>query len=445
LIAAVSGGSDSVALLVLLHDLHERGNLTLVAIAHLHHGIRGNEADEDQRFCEALAADLDVPLEVAHADVPALARRDRVSLEVAGRRARHDFFRSVITSRSADRVATAHTEDDQAETVLFRMIRGAGLRGLSGMAPSRGHLVRPLLECSRRSLREELTRRHRTWRDDSTNLDLANPRNRLRHEVLPLLERHFNPSVRRAFSRFAEQARADETCLSRTAAAATATAVRIDGDDGVRLDASAVRGLPGAITSRVVQHALALATGGKVPDADQVAAVLAVLTGEAAGAEILGVRAEHSAGSVVLVRSGSAEPRPFRFNLSVPGAVHAPDLTWVLEAEGPQAHQSERHITHSADTVAVDAKGLSPTLVVRSRKPGDRIQPLGLNGRKKLQDVFVDRKVGRDERDRVPVVTDDRGRIVWVAGHVLSEEFRITDETKAVIILKLRRRRRLGR
>ena len=434
-----------MALAVLLRELHARGDLTLVAMAHLHHGIRGEEADADQQFCEALAAELEVPLEVAHVDVPALARRDHVSLEVGGRRARHEFFRRVVTARSADRVATAHTEDDQAETVLFRMMRGTGLRGLSGIAPSRGRLVRPLLECSRRSLREELIRRKLTWREDSTNLDLANPRNRLRHEVLPLLERHFNPSVRRALARLAEHARADENLLARTAAAALITALRIEGGGTVRLDASAVRALPSAIARRVVQDALALAAGSHFPDADQVAAVLAVLTGEAAAAEILGVRAEHSAGSVVLVHSGSIEPpRPFRFNLSVPGAVHAPDLTWVLEAEGPRAYQSERLITDSVDTVAVDAKGLSPGLVVRSREPGDRIRPLGLNGRKKLQDVFVDRKVGRDARDRVPVVTDDRGRIVWVAGHVLSEEFRVTDETTAVIILKLRRRRRLG-
>ena len=450
LVAAVSGGSDSVALAVLLCDLHQRRDLELVAIAHLNHGIRGADADEDQRFCEGVAAELGFPFETARVDVPALAQRQRLSIEVAGRRARQEFFREVLASRSADRLATAHTEDDQAETVLLRLIRGTGLKGLSGIAPARGPLIRPLLECSRRELQDELGRRHRTWREDSTNLDLSNPRNRLRLEVLPLLETHFNPSVRTSLKRLADHARADEMLLAREAAAATVTAVRLDSDGSVRLVESVLRQLPGAITRRVVQHALALASGANTPEADEVSAVQAVLMGEVAAAEILGVRAEHSGGCVVLVRSGSAPPpRPFRFNLQVPGTVQAPDLSWVLEAEGPRARPAgtvgaDSH-TDSVTSVEIEARGLGPGLVVRSREPGDRIRPLGLGGRKKLQDVFVDRKVDRDERDRVPVITDERGKIVWVAGHVLSEEFRVTDQTKAVIILKLRRIERLGR
>jgi tRNA(Ile)-lysidine synthase len=306
-------------------------------------------------------------------------------------------------------------------------------------------LVRPLLGCSRQSLRDELTRRQQSWREDTTNLDVANPRNRLRHEVLPLLERHLNPSARRALARLADQARADESLLGRLAAASAVGTVKLGGDGSIRLHTASVRDLPCAIARRVVQHALTLATGMKVPDADHVAAVLAVLTSETPAAEIMGVRAEHSGGSVVLVRRGSPErARPFRFDLSVPGAVRAPDLAWVLEAVGPRPHRSGSLVPDSVDTVVVDAAGLTPHLVVRSREPGDVIRPLGLHGRKKLQDLFVDRKVGRDERDRVPIVTDDRGRIVWVAGHVLSEEFRVTDETKAVLILKLRRHQRLG-
>jgi tRNA(Ile)-lysidine synthase len=450
LVVAVSGGSDSVALAVLLGELHQHRHLELVAIAHLNHGIRGADADEDQRFCERLAAELGFPFETARVDVPALAQRERLSIEVAGRRARQEFFREVLTSRSADRLATAHTEDDQAETVLLRLIRGTGLKGLSGISPSRQHLIRPLLECSRDELREELRRRHRTWREDSTNLDLTNPRNRLRLEVLPSLAQHFNPAVRTALTRMADHARADEALLAREAAGATVAALRLDADGTVRLLASVLRQLPSAIASRVVQHALALASGITAPDSDDVAAVQAVLTGEAAAAEILGVRAEHSSGSVVLVRSRPVQlPRPFRFNLPVPGAVQAPDLSWVLEAEGPRVRSgslTDSANTDSVSSVEIEARGLLPSgLVVRSREPGDRIRPLGLNGRKKLQDVFVDRKVDRDERDRVPVVTDDRGRIVWVAGHVLSEEFRVTDETKAVIILKLRRIQRPGR
>jgi tRNA(Ile)-lysidine synthase len=447
-IAAVSGGSDSVALALVLRDLHQRGELTLAALAHLHHGIRRGAADDDQRFCERLAADLEVPFETTRVDVPSLAECERLSIEVAGRRARQEFFRAVLADHSADCVATAHTADDQAETVLLRLLRGTGLKGLAGIAPVRDRLIRPLLECTRSQLRDELERRQQPWREDLTNLDLTNPRNRLRLDVLPSLELHFNPSVRRALARLADHARIDEAMLSREASAAAVSTVRLERDGTVHLDAS-LRDLPGAIVRRVVQHALAVASGTNA-DSDDVAAVLAVVAQEVPAAEILGMRAEHSGDSVVLVRTGSFQPpRPFRFNLPVPGSVQAPDLSWVLEAEGPRARlvgslADNPAITGLVTSVEIEAEGLRSGLVVRSREPGDRIRPLGLGGQKKLQDVFVDRKVDRDERDRVPIVTDDRGKIVWVAGHVLSEEFRVTDETKAVIILKLRRIQRPG-
>jgi tRNA(Ile)-lysidine synthase len=438
-IAAVSGGSDSVALLLLLHDLHTRGELILDAVAHVNHTIRGEAADEDEAFCGALARSRGVAFERVRIDVPARARRERVSIEVAARDARREFFAEVASRRAASCVATAHTADDQAETVMLHMVRGAGLRGLGGIAPARDGRVRPLLTCSRAQLQAELISRGQVWQEDATNADLVNPRNRVRHELLPYLERHFNPSARQALCRLADLARADDAALGDDAAAAFLRVVEWDGP-AARLDTATLAALPDAIARRVVQQALEI-VGDEAYGAADVEVVRAVTAGDFSAGEVAGVRVERSGHAIVLTERGvpASPAAAFRVVLPIPGAVQRPDAGWTLEATAPQPLEPGRRPVTSTDEVEIEAAGLGPGLVVRSRRPGDRLRPLGLSGQKKLQDVFVDRKVDRRDRDRVPIVTDTAGRIVWVAGHVLGDDFRVTDRTNAVITLKLRR------
>ncbi len=439
-VAAVSGGSDSIALLFLLRDLHARRELVLDGVAHLNHSIRGDEAHHDEAFCRALADRLELPIVSARIDVPAKARQDRLSIEVAGRNARRAFLDEVRQSRAADAIATAHTADDQAETVLLRLVRGTGVRGLGGIAPVRDRRIRPLLECSREELRNDLRARREAWREDLSNADVTNPRNRVRHELLPYLERHFNPSVGRSLWKLADLARADEATLVRNAVAAAFQVLHV-GSQQVRLDAAALTALPDAIARRVVQIALE-ALGARVSvGVDDVEAIRAVAARDQAAAAISGLRVEHSGAFVVLVKKGEVapQPAPFRFDLPIPGVVRLPAGGWTLEAEGPIERKPGPYGVRSPDQVEIESASLGSALVVRSRQPGDRIRPLGLGGQKKVQDVLVDRKVDRDARDLVPIVTDRLGRIVWVAGHVLGEDFRVTDRTNTVVILKLRR------
>jgi tRNA(Ile)-lysidine synthase len=442
-VAAVSGGSDSVALLFLLHDLHARGDMKLDAVAHLNHQIRP-EAVADEQFCAALAGRLKLPFVAARVDVPARAAAGKCSIEIAARAARRAFLAQVRDDRGADAVATAHTLDDQAETVLLRIARGTGLRGLGGIAPVRDGRIRPLLEVTRAELQDELEARRETWREDATNADLANPRNRVRHELLPYLRMHFNPSVHRSLARLAELARVEDDWMERSAADAAESVMDV-GDDIVRLHQERLLALPDAIQRRVVQLALETSTAGRSSSLDDVDAVRAVASGKAAAGEVSGVRVEHSSGSVVLINRSVAKVRSegssptFNVDLPVPGVAQVAGTGWVVEALGPQLRPAGSALSASSDAVEVDAAVVGSQLVVRSRLAGDRIRPLGLGGRKKVQDVFVDRKVNHGERDTVPIVTDLQGRLVWVAGHVLGEEFRVTEHTKAVIILKLRR------
>jgi tRNA(Ile)-lysidine synthase len=308
-IAAVSGGSDSVALLVLLRELHERGELILDCAAHLNHQIRGEAAAADEAFCRQLCERLNVEFVRGQADVPVLAARERVSIEVAARRARHAFLNNVLRERHADVVATAHTEDDQAETVLLRIVRGAGRRGLAGIRPRRGHLVRPLLGVSREELRAELAARGQEWREDATNLDLSNPRNRVRAELLPYLATHFNPSVKRALARLADVVGEEDAWLDAIAVQLGREAVRAL-DAEVRLDVTRFADLPTGLARRLARLALERADPGRFFTVREVDRLLAVVSGDRRAAEISGWRVERFAGSEVCIsRAPAARPR----------------------------------------------------------------------------------------------------------------------------------------
>jgi tRNA(Ile)-lysidine synthase len=300
-ISALSGGADSVALLLLLRELHGAGELVLDSALHLHHGIRGTEADDDQEFCRALCNRFDVMFITTRVDVPAAASAAHVSLEVAARRARHLFFQQTRQARNVHLVATAHTQNDQAETVLLRMLRGTGGRGLGGIAPRRGHLIRPLLATSRAAIVQELSARHQEWREDATNADLTNPRNRVRHELIPYLRAHFNPSVAGALSRLADIARSDETWMDSLVMDAARGIVGVN-EGSVSLDVSRCRSLPEGLARRVVRSALETAQPGRTFDLREADRVLAVIAGRATATEFSGLRAERFRDSAVLIK-----------------------------------------------------------------------------------------------------------------------------------------------
>lgn len=438
-VAAVSGGSDSVALFHLLQQLALAGDCRLAGLVHLHHHIRGAAADGDAAFCRDLAVRAGVPAVMGDADVPALARAAGVSLEVAGRDARQQFYLDAQATLRASRVAVAHTRDDQAETVLLRLVRGAGPAGLSGIAPRRDHLVRPLLEISRAELQAYLSEMGEPWREDATNADCAIPRNLIRHEVLPRL-RLLNAQADAALARTADILRIDAAFLDGLANDAAMRLVRIE-EPGtptrVTMDAGELERLPLALRRRVALRALETVNPSRSYGLEEADVLCAAAVG-GAGASLAGIDMERSGAAVVLVgRRARLRADPFELQLDIPGAVEAPHGRWTLTAAGPVPRHEAPAV--EAGQVMIDASTLSPGLLVRPRRPGDRLHPLGAPGSKKVQDLFVDRKIPRDQRDREPIVTDEMGRIVWVAGQVLAAPFRVTPLTTTVVILTLRR------
>ena len=443
LVAAVSGGADSVALLLMLHELARQERVRLAGVAHLHHHIRGASADEDAAFVSRLSERLSLPLELAHDDVPARARRTGASLELAGRHARLAFFEQL--ARGGRVLALAHTRTDQAETVLLRLVRGAGPRGLSGMAPRSGHRIRPLLEIGREELRDWLRARGEVWREDETNEDTAIARNFVRRVVMPELAQ-LNPAAERALARAARILGPDADLLDHLADVESARLLTVEAA-GVSVDMRELRRLPEALGRRVLRKACLTVAPGRTPGWEDTDAWLRLRAGRL---EVGSVRVELFGDLAVLsnrARGGDRPlgpmPPPVAFTLDVPGTIRHPSGWWELEALGPMAPPApvDAALVDAAPhgtRVALDATALGRHLTIRGWQPGDRVQPLGLGGRKKLQDVFVDRKVPRDERARVAVVLDAQGRIAWVAGHVIGEPFRVTPRSEAVVVLTLR-------
>jgi tRNA(Ile)-lysidine synthase len=300
LLIGLSGGSDSVALVLLLRELAEQDEFTVVSLAHLNHRLRCT-ATRDEQFCRALAARIGLPIAVESMDVASYAQTQRLSVEDAARRLRYDFLHRVAESARADRIAVGHTRDDQAETFLLKLIRGAGMTGLGGIYPRRGNVVRPLLDVTRNDLRRYLESRGQTWMDDETNEDLGNPRNRIRHRVLPELDLAAASSASPAIARAAAIVREDGQWLDELADRRF-DALVVREEAGVEIDVSGLMAEPSPVRRRIVLMALKLAAPNREIGFDHVEMALEVATGESPGNDVPGARVELRRGKLVLVR-----------------------------------------------------------------------------------------------------------------------------------------------
>jgi tRNA(Ile)-lysidine synthase len=460
-LAAVSGGPDSVALLHLLVEFHARGELVLVGVCHFNHQLR-TSARGDQRFTTELSRTLGLACLSEEADVAARARAAGQSIERAAHDSRHEFFERARRDFAADVVAVGHTRDDQAETVLLRLIRGAGARGLAGMYPRRDTIIRPLLDCRRGELREYLTARGVAFREDESNRDVTIPRNRIRTELLPLLESRFNPAVVDVLADEATLARESWEWMRETADRLWHAASRrrdIDRREW-HVDIATLEDAPPAMARMALWRALTTAAGDRAVAFGHVETLLELIrAGHDRQVDLPGVHAQRI-GSVLVLTSrppstvgrwspdrhapaidGSVRHREpgIWYPLSIPGEVQVHGYGYALSVEAAKHDEvaASGAIVGSGPQAVIRADRCR-ALAVRNRRPGDRFRPVGALGRKKLQDYFVDRKVARQHRDSVPLVVDELDRIVWVAGYGIDESFRVTDPVQSVLLLRLK-------
>jgi tRNA(Ile)-lysidine synthase len=441
---AVSGGSDSVALFWLLHELAPDLGFALAGLVHVNHQLRGAESDGDEAFCRRLADRMALPIAVASVDVAADAAGRRVSIEVAARDARYAFFEHAASGLGATVVLTGHTLDDQAETVMMRLLRGAGTRGLSGIRARRGLVARPLLQVRRAEARDYLIARDESWREDASNLDTTIARNRIRHELMPVLE-SLAPGAAIVLARTAHLAQDDEDYLMEAAIKSRpALVVSEEGiNKRVEVDSAALSVSPPAVGRRLIRALAAQIAPTARLSAGHFEAVLGLAgTDKPVGHLDLPGLIVEKRGAMLSLRPKAGEPDPVSKIVWGPRALDVPGSVDVTEASVTIVATRGSSVTDwsalGPGAAAVQAGAIRLPLFVRNRRPGDRFRPLGAPGRRKLQDVLVDRKVPRSERDRVPLVVDADDRIVWVAGLAVAHDCRVTVPEDGVLILEQR-------
>ena len=436
---AVSGGADSVALLRLLLELRKEIGV-VVSVVHFNHKLRGIESDEDERFVAQLALRHNLELRRESGEVSAYAAEKHLGLEAAARDMRYRFFRTLLLEGGLNRIATGHTLDDQAETVLLKIVRGAGGRGLAGVYPrlsvpssqfpdSSVSIVRPLLGARRRDLEAYLLALGQSWRDDKSNRDLRHMRNRVRHGILPRLERYLNPAVREALAETAEISRAEEEYWEKEvarvlplvwAAAGRRRDSQLDTDaPGSVLKLSALMNLPLALQRRVIRTAGE--SMGLRLDFHHVDEILA-LGSNRAGSTVL------PDGWVVLCRAGglwfeakgeTGEAPEYEYQLSVPGSVEVRETKSRFEAILVPGNATEGY--NPEDLLAGTL--LASELKVRNWRPGDRFWSAHTKAPKKIKELLQERHVTGLERKLWPVVLSGTD-VVWVRGFPPPEQLR---------------------
>ncbi|MEO8097123.1 MAG: tRNA lysidine(34) synthetase TilS [Acidobacteriota bacterium] len=408
-IAAVSGGPDSVCLLHVLRELAPQVGFELAGVAHFNHKLRAGESEEDQRFVAQIAAELGL------AFYPQSGPQTSGNLEQSLRRARRAFFRDLIQGGAGDRVALGHTRDDQAETVLFRMLRGSGSAGLAGILPLTAEgLIRPLLEVSREQVIAFLRDRGIAWREDASNQSDRFARNRIRHRLLPQLAAEWNPNIRAGLAQFADLAYQEELWWAGEIAA-QAGQLLVTSPGRVEFRAEQVAALPLAVARRLVRHAVVLAKGDlkgvEFGHVEKVLELAATPAGEGRCA-LPGLDAVRSFGFVSLY---SPHLRPEPIAVKVPG-----EYSWDFDnmlirldlAESPQQREA-------CVTLGVLAEG--DTLKLRAWQPGDRYRPAGSAREQKLKDLFQKARVPSWRRVSWPILTV-RDKILWAKGFGVSAE-----------------------
>lgn len=430
-LAAVSGGADSVALLDVLHSLAADWAWVLHAV-HVHHGLRP-EADADAGFVQALCTRLDVPLHVERVVVRREPPWD--GLEAEARRARYRAFRDVAQRIGAHRVATAHTADDQAETVLMRLFEGAGPRGLAGIARTRGLYIRPLLDARRAEIEAHLRGRGIPWVEDASNLDTRMLRNRVRHEILPFLSRVVEPSLVDRLCRSAALVRSMIDDLEAGAARELRRLGRKE-TGGWILTMPELASLPRELAVETVrQAARELGHPGSLRGHGQRGLRRLLASGSGRGALRSGGLTMERSGR--LLRVGPERLPPLLpHDFPMPGELLLPEVGLVLEARS--FPRDDRYVVpREASRVAFDADALPPRLQVRARRRGDRFVPFGGPAERRLKSFLIEAGVPRWERERVPLL-EAAGDIIWVAGLRRGQAAPIRPETRRILEVTLR-------
>jgi len=446
LVVAVSGGPDSVALLHILARLRNEYQLHLTT-AHLHHGLRTGEADRDEAFVRRLSAEMGIACVCRRADVRALQRKSGRSLEETGREERYRFLQAAAERCGAMKIAVGHHRDDQAETVLLHLLRGSGMGGLRGILPVRdGRIIRPLLNVGRTEILEFLRNEGIPYMTDSSNESIMFLRNRIRNELIPELTSRYNPRLIEALCRMADLFRREDHYL-REVVRQTIGGWAAGGDFGnVAIPLAEFRALHEAIQGRIMKCLLESAAPSQNGiGCRNIESVLILARRDDCQYLSLdlpfGIVVERERGILRIRKRGErrvgrkrierATTSRYEYKVEIPTTVYLDEIGLMVRLEW-SAKPTLNEMLRRPEIGFMDYDRLVLPLVLRNMRPGDRINPLGLGGTKKLNEYFIDRKIAATRRREIPLLVDAES-IVWIGGERISERVRITEKTRRVL------------
>jgi tRNA(Ile)-lysidine synthase len=434
-LVAVSGGPDSVALLFGLFALKSEWDLKLY-VAHLNHELRGKESDKDEKFVRNLASRLKLEFFSKKVDVRKEAKRQKLSIEECAREVRYRFLEETAQKIKADRIATGHQADDQAETFLMRMLRGAGGAGLSGIPPKRGKIIRPLIRITRKEIESFLKANKIAARVDSSNFLPDYYRNKIRLKLLPNIKREFNPNIVEVLNRTADIISSQQGYIENTCERILSGIADVR-QDKIVIDLKKFTGYDICLQREIIRFNIKKLKGD-----------LNRLSFASVDRSLELIRQKKSGKKIKLVGKIWLEvcekeivffvekkKKESDYLLTIPGEVILKNGKVRIKSEIIKS-RSRSFIPPNQNIAYLDMDKMKKPFRLRNRRIGDKFKPLGMKGTKTLADFFIDAKVPHPLRDEVPILTS-KGRIVWVVGYRMSEEFKVTEKTRKVLKVEI--------
>jgi len=436
----VSGGPDSVALLHSLQALQPKWSLQLV-IAHLNHQLRGSAADQDADFVSRLGADLGIPCEIGSTNVAAYGLQHHLSVQEAARIARYTFYDNVAAKYSASKIALGHHADDNAESILMRLLRGTGPLGLAGIPPVRHpNIIRPLIHLGKNDILAFLELGGFQYRADRSNLDTKYLRNRIRLKLLPDLKEHYNPNTVSTLNRLASILADEEDFWNQKVRRTFQNTVLEQTPDRLCLTVSRLSSLHPALLKRLVRHALLSLKGGlKRIGLVHVEAIARLIAAPSPSGRLdlpYGILVVRDRDELCFLFGSSEETAGFEYEIPRIQSTHIPEIGVVLKLSVCSPSELLHLKDYPLTTALFDAATVTFPLQVRNFRKGDRFKPLGMVGSQKVKSFFINHKVSRSKRMRCPLLVSG-GRIIWVGGYRIDDSTKITQKTKKALKAEL--------
>lgn len=438
IVIGVSGGHDSITLLHILNQLSIDMNFKL-HIAHINHGIRGAESDGDEAYVAQLAAKLKIPFYSKKVNMDEYAKANKLSSEEAGREIRYSFFRELINEKlGSGKIAVAHNRNDQAETVLMRLMRGTGIDGLCGINYVNGDIIRPLLNISRGEIEEYCRVSGLNPRIDKTNFENIYARNKVRLELIPYIEQNFNPNLIDTLWRLTATVKRDAEYLNKIADAEYKRIGIGEAAECIMLNNVEFKALDTSIKYRVLRIGISKLLGSlegisEIQLSRAVALSEKAKTGKSVNI-IRGIVAKLSYDKLSLEKSEKTREISYNYKIGFNQTLKLPELkgslrSEVLNIEDVFFEKNDKYMKY------FDYDDIKEGIYVRSRLPGDKVQLNGMSGRKKLKDYYIDEKIPKGKREQIPILEID-GEIAWIIGYRLGEKAKLKPSTKRVLILE---------